>query len=593
MQEPAIPALQPDCKPVSAATRWAWLLAAFSPALLPPYFIFKYHVNFIWADAWDMADILVRAHQHTLTFSNFWTPHNEHRMPIPYLIMFVLAKLTHWNTLFEVLFGYGMVCLNSVLVAILLKSIASRSGQSMNWVGQWFLINLLLFSPIQVENWTFGFAACQNFVPIPCIVGAILLIHCRGLNWRTLALCGLLIETASLSQANGLLGWFLIVPLIATADIPPRSAKLKPLMLGWLMMTAASFAVQFVGYQSNQLAARYYAASLTGRFWYFLLFLGSPLNFGMFEYYSISILAGFCLLAGFVALGVWGFWKTASNDAQRAATSLPWLMLGSYAIGSALLAAAGRAGIGMAQASTTRYTTISIWLIIAVIGLFPVVIKLPSNSLKFVSIGLLLVVVIWGDCRSIGEYAEAARDRRAGVAHLTFINFVFDKMGKMLVSDHPGVPANANVLNQLGYLHPPLVLSPDINRLKAPGSDSERVKAQTGSVEGGQQVEDSTVDLNGWAIIPDRARMADAVLISCETDDHEQVLCAIGDIYIHQIDTLPEVTNGHPKGFWMAKFPGSRLLVGSREIICWAYDAERQLAFPLGGLALQTQPTGK
>ena len=50
-----------------------------------------------------------------------------------------------------------------------------------------------------------------------------------------------------------------------------------------------------------------------------------------------------------------------------------WVMIGSYSIVSALITSFGRVGFGVENAFTSRYTTFSIYLIVAIIHLLPIV----------------------------------------------------------------------------------------------------------------------------------------------------------------------------------------------------------------------------
>src|SRR5262249_26972279 len=139
-------------------------------------------------------------------------------------------------------------------------------------IEQWFLINLLIFSPIQCENWLFGFAACINFLSLPCLVAAIVLLLRRGLSWMTLLLAAALAETASLSLANGLLGWVLIPPLFLLLETKNGRDR-KWFFVAWGLLAAGGLILQFWGYRAHPWDSQYYRASAMARLQYFFAFL--------------------------------------------------------------------------------------------------------------------------------------------------------------------------------------------------------------------------------------------------------------------------------------------------------------------------------
>lgn len=578
----------------SALRRSGWVLA-FLPAVVPLYVIWHYHIDFIWNDSWEVANLLVKAHRQTLHLSDFWTPHLEHRMPVPYLIMFAMARLTGWNTYAEVLFGYLMVCVLSLLLAMLLRHVHSGSQDDRapgGWVWQWFLINVLIFSPIQCENWGFGFSSCQNFLPIPCIVGGMVLLVRRGVTWRTLLAAGLLVEVAACSQANGLLGWFVLLPIVAHADSWRGVVQRKALILAWLGMAVLSFTVYLIGYKPHSLADEYGTARLVDRIQFFLVFLGTPLNSAPLPSHLFTAALGSILVAMYALLAGLTIRAWIAGNAQWVPRALPWLMVGSYALANAAMGAWGRAGMGLQQAATGRYTTISICLLVCLVGVMPLLSRqcLRGRSLaripRVLSV-LLLIALVRSAIRTEAIYVASVHERLGGKAHLSFIRLLVEPTSKRLISFDSVFVEHARVLDELGYIRPPFITDPDMRKLAAPGWDTESRRALSGAVEGGRQLPDGTIQVQGWAVLHEQGRLADAVLVTYDGPNQEEFLCAIGDVLVPEDMPIPVIGKGRPKATWVASFPSLRLSRAATRITCWAYDAELQRAYPLPGTTMR------
>ncbi|HVT89013.1 MAG TPA: hypothetical protein VHD56_09195 [Tepidisphaeraceae bacterium] len=553
--------------------------------------ILKYQVNVIWNDEWVLADPLIKLHQHTLQLSDFWVMHHDHRLPIPLAIMSVLAVLTYWNTQVECFFGYAMVCMASLLLAVLLRSPAANDSPSSSWKWKWFAVNVLLFSPVQCENWLFGFGACQNFLPLPLLVAALVLIDRKGLNWRTVLLSAALIESASLSLANGLLGWPLLFAFIALSN-KTRDPRQKRQFLGiWLLAAILSIALHLWHHQSEPITAQFHAAGIIERVQYFLVFLGTALFYGLSDPIPLATCMGIVLIGWFIWLLIRFIQRWFHGSRESIEPALPWLVLGGYAVGSAILGALGRAGLGVEQAGTSRYTTISICLLICLIGI-PTFHRHVSNRLsqpsailnfQHVITSLLVAALIWAGVRSIGVCAQSQRHYRIVLAHLSFIELVMEPSTERLISYRTDLLKIADTLDQLGYLHPPLIKNGDVRLLQPSGSIAN--SESNGIVEAVWQSPDGQMHARGWSILPALHRAADSVLVSYDTPDGKQQICAIADVVQSRPDLAKTGGEYLQQAGWSAAFPSNRLPAQSTPLKFWAYDAEHQQAFPLAKAA--------
>lgn len=580
--------------------RWWFYLIGLSPILLPLFLIARYGVNLIWNDEWDMAEILLSAHRGTLTWSQLWKLHNEHRMPVPYGLMYLLAKCTNWNLRAEMFVGAMIALLAGVFLGSLIRStnlpdethrLDDRQRVIPLWVWQWLAITLLAFSAVQYENWIYGFGAMQNFLPMTCITAAMALLYRRGVKWTTVIAAGLLIETATLSLANGMLGWFLILPLLFVVESWDALRERRLLIIAWLVMMSIGIGTYFVGYEKNPLAKNYYNAGFGVRLQYFFAFLGQPLTYGVIAPVVMAQIVGFIILCLYIACVVYLVRRSLRGQMELVRRMLPWICLGAYSIGSGAMGASGRAGLGVSQASNSRYTSISIYMIICLVRTIPMILRdlerrdrvepiVRRSSLILSSLGTaltlgLLLSTVW----SFAASHEWMREKEMGQAHLAFIRFIDEPNRLALVCDRKDLREAAIAVNALGYLHPPLIDSDDLRGLTAKESDSQSSKY--GEIEGVQQLPNGTANLWGWASLPNPPRPADAVIVAYLSSDGASHACGIADVMGARADIAKKYGADLLSTGWTMIFPLTRLPAGQHNIQCYAYDAERQQAYQL------------
>ncbi len=96
--------------------------------------IFKYAVAVPYWDQWELVPLLEKMDAGGLTFHDLWAQHNEHRILFPKIIMLALARLTGWNTYYELTVN---VVLALVLFAVFVRQmkITARSWNCQSGLG--------------------------------------------------------------------------------------------------------------------------------------------------------------------------------------------------------------------------------------------------------------------------------------------------------------------------------------------------------------------------------------------------------------------------------------------------------------------------
>ncbi|HLZ15022.1 MAG TPA: hypothetical protein VKQ34_03445 [Candidatus Saccharimonadales bacterium] len=342
-----------------------WTAPLSLPLLLLIGLLFHFTVNVPFWDQWELVPLLQKWGTHTLGFADFFAQHNEHRIFFPRIVMFTLAKLTHWNTLFEVTFSLLVAITAFVfLYKILAQTIAHR------WVrlGTALLVSAIFFSPLGWENWLWGWQM-QWFLDI---AGLIIAVWALGV-WQTaspykrMTVGALAAIIATYSLASGFFVWIVCLPLVFF------DKKLRPLLLTWMALGAAAIAAYYVGYHDpgGQPAKSLFLHQPHLFIHYFLVYIGRPIIPDFLVSVPIAL-----LLLGVAALALVHVWRRYRS--QLTGSLLPWLCLATYALMSAFSTSVSRLGYGVEQAYSSRYTTLSNFFII---GMLVVVAKLIELSL--------------------------------------------------------------------------------------------------------------------------------------------------------------------------------------------------------------------
>jgi hypothetical protein len=185
--DPASPkVMTPEASKRSVSAFGILLLA--TPALVILLLISIYAVNVPYWDQWDEVPRLIeKMNSGTLGLPDFFAQHNEHRIVFPRLIMFGLALLTRWNIKVELVASWILACISAYNLWRLCRVTGFFGSTADFWL--LFAANVLLFTPLQSENWLWGFQIgfffagngihfvvvdCRLFTNLRCI-----LICCR------------------------------------------------------------------------------------------------------------------------------------------------------------------------------------------------------------------------------------------------------------------------------------------------------------------------------------------------------------------------------------------------------------------------------
>jgi hypothetical protein len=291
-----------------------------------------------------------------------------------------------------------------VLIKMLRSSVDRMNNKSLSWLP--VALSIIWFSPVQIENWLWGWQLewFLNVLGVILVAFGVSKLKDRNNSNASIALIlsgGIL---AQYSLGNGTLVWPIVIAILLY-----YRAQIKKITLVTFtaILTTTLYYVHYINPSepSKTLAIRRPIQAIE----YVLGYLGRPLSF----YHKPAMAIGFILLLLFtwMSIHLFRFHKVLFKK------SLPWIMLGLYAIGSSLITCIARLGFGTAEAYSSRYTTISSLLLVSVIVLGWNARKIIHQHLGdnfrimtlLAAIGIFCLVAIewgWGIHSAINEHTK-------------------------------------------------------------------------------------------------------------------------------------------------------------------------------------------
>ena len=564
------------------------LFAAVIPPCLICLLILRYGVDLPFSDEWELVPLLLKKSRGTLTLFDLFAQVNEYRQFFPNLVFVYLGWATRWDVRYEMLLGFLLACATSCNVYLLGKRTLGREGAGR--AAAFLLSGLLIFSPVQYENWLMG-QQLMFFIPVLCVTTCLLVSYSNLRAPTKFALCALLSSVSSFSAANGLLCWVVAFPALAgpgAADEPKKVKRLTPL---WAAGFAACAALYFYGFRrpaylpptSEPFVKPLRAVA------YFLAFLGAPLTGNNRYLTPVAAAVGLTLASLFVL--AWRFYLSRSADAALKRGMTCWLMLGAYSVMTAVLVTFGRLGYGVEQSLSSRYTTFSLYLVVSLIHLAAAARDaahvnrarrarlLAPRALAAAAAGLIILHAL-ACAVSIREACRLRARLMQAKACLLFVNLTgAECLPPDLMARPDMLPERLRALDALGFLRPGLVKSRRVQDFAGdagtgPGFGSFDQLSRSGG----------SFAASGRATLPHRGVPADAVLLAYKTENGEAVLFSLAEMN-YKGDILKGILapGTDYDSSWQKTFPQDRLPAEAVEVSAWAFDASTGRAYKLEG----------
>jgi hypothetical protein len=552
---------------------------ALLPMVLIAAIINHYGVNVPYGDEWSVVTLLGKWDSHQLTFADFYGAHNGHRILIPRLIYLGLTQVSPGNLRAEMFLSLVLCIFTSAGIYLLLRR--TVSGSTTRHLALWALVNLFLFSPIQGENWLWGFQL-QVFLSNLCIVGALVCLTSeakllvRFVGALVFALAG------TFSFGNGLLIWpaVFVVLVCRRENISVKAA--------WIIIAVLVMFAYLPGYPAREptpATTQWFDYLL-----YFAGFLGAPLaRIPNSKPLILPVMVGSALALGYVWLA-----GRSVRDREVRQRALPWLVLGGYVIASAVMASVARIHSGPAHALDSRYTTVSLVLIVSLVGLGASLLtqdaelkttRLGKRSvLGGMAIGGLLILYAVNVPFELRYLHLNHRFRSLGKAALEFSAVLdLDQMCRavLLIRQEPATLVRSlGVLDRLKLLVPP-------RRQTAVLDDGEgrpkRTTDEYGMFESVTFESADTLVASGWSYLPGDASAPACVLFAYRNGQDWKAF-TLSEV----TERRPDLTTRHGRQSyletgWRHTFSRTLLPPGEQEISAWAMEPSHGQTYRLPG----------
>jgi hypothetical protein len=574
-----------------------WILVwvvALVPMIRLTGLVRHYAVEVPTLDDWEMAPLIVKAHTGQLTFADIFAQQEEARTVLPKLIFVLSAARGHWDVRDQMMLSVISVWLTAAGVFVLLR----RSQLNLAAVAVCFWLAVLsIFSTAQYELWIFA-SGFPSFLPALFLVAGLVAIG-GGLSvgWKFFV-CAALATASSFTLPHGLLAWALTFPPLLLMQRVPRG---RFWLSFWFAACAVCSMIYFWGYEKPPYHPPFAPSAAPFEYVLFVLeFLGGGLA------YSSTHQAGFAAsIFGFLQLALFLFALVFAlrRFRERAflAKTVPWFALGFYSLGSAFLAALGRVGFGASYALASRYVTFSLYLTVAVIALLAVISDeiiraRPSKRCRVWVIATALVLaasflVPYKFCSANTLFflrALSAKDRLARGAVL--FSGVLDTSEAIKKTAYPNadvVAQNADALDRLKLIRPPLVRTNHLNALSLENADGNHASGSCDTLA----LLPELYRASGWAVLNAKGRPADCVLVAYQEPGlQEWIACAISESFAMRPDIVKRFRSMDQLwAGWTVTFSRSAVPPGA-QLSFWAVNADEAKLYRLEDRSSQPTP---
>lgn len=573
--------------------RLGLVLLALSPAIFILSLVARYGVDIPYLDEWTFAPLLVKAHTHALTFSDLFAQHNEHRYVFPKLLIIAFAYLAGGNLRIEMLFSVFLASLTSLNLWLLLRRTFPVTPEKRLLLLT--LLNLVLFSPVQAENWTWGFQFVLFLINFLLTAGVAIASSDLTIR-RKFAFCVAIAFIGTFSFGNGFLLWVTTFPLALFWHERASLKRTLAWLAAWGSACAGAISIYFIHYvkpaHHPSIAA---SSNPLDYFLYVAAFLGAHLSqAARAEPIAIPVAIGTALLIIYSIGMALAFCR---GDPLLLKQVAPWLAIGAFALGSAFLAALTRIGFGISQGLDSRYTTFSLCLSIGAIGMVSIIGSALRSSTgrsewfkhfhsrlgTALSIAFLVAIVIssaWG----VKSMKSIERSRLWGKGALLLGNVLDDGIvyETYIGGWAPDVLRYANMENAIGLLHPPLFRTSQISQLSRVMA-TETVPGYVDQITGSE----GPCQITGWAVLPKTLRVADCVVVAYDSLGRGPTVFGVTD----QVYDRPDAAKALGRKDllrcgWAVHFQRSAVPRGEQHISAWALDAKAGILYELGSMQM-------
>jgi len=345
--------------------------------------IVHYGVNTPFWDEWEMVPLFQHYDHHMLSIGDLWRQHNEHRIFFPNAVLLIMAYVTHWNIGAEIVLSF---ILSLISVSLIYKMMTVRIKNSVLAILGTFFLGFWFYSPVQWENWSWGWQI-EWFLCIAAILTSIYLLDRlgpakrMGTREKTRFIGAIFAAViASFSLGSGIIVW--VVGIITIILYRQR----RRIIAYWVSAGVLTTGLYYYHYHKpGGPSVLTFIHQPVGFCKYVLEFFGRPVS----DNIDVSRILGAILISLLIPIaGILWFNRRNLNK------FIPWLALISLPIMVSLMTAVSRLGFGVEQGMASRYTAFSLLYIIGVSGIFLLAIDTGRISKQKTVLTILISIAV-------------------------------------------------------------------------------------------------------------------------------------------------------------------------------------------------------
>ena len=372
------------------------------PSAALAFFVREFGTTVIVADEWSMVPLFAKMMNGSLSFSDLFAQHNEHRIFFPRLAMLALDRITSFDTVAEMYLSWALITATTAIVFY--KFWASCGRRRDPQLALLFLpISLTMLSFRQEEAILWGFT-CQIYFMIIGVIAALYLLEYDQDRFIFLSIMSGLI--ASYSFFIGLAVWPIGLLMITLGN----ENKVRMIRRAVIWGIAGSLIAALYLYQLVFAVNNAYSDSPARILTFTAAILGAPFVFE--PAYVSEAIGGFTvLIATLVVLH--------ARTSGILKMNRMWFCLMIFAMIFAVVTAIGRSGLGVSEAMSSRYTPITI---LGITGLYFLAESAKRNYKgrgsnycfhAVLTLLLLGLIISTGAGWHVGQVTKAQRDKAA------------------------------------------------------------------------------------------------------------------------------------------------------------------------------------
>ena len=321
-----------------------FIVVCFAVPLIAYFWLVDaYSVNTIWVDQWSDLGLIRQAYSGHLTLTALWAQHTDNRILFPNLVVLLLAKVTHFNTVDEAFLS----AITLVLAISVLIIGHRRRAPKAPWMF-YLPMAIVMLSFAQSDNTLWGFQFAWYFVLLTLCIALVL---CDGPRWGWLITGGAIAAAVvgSYSSLQGLLIWPAALSVLLLRRRP------MAFILTWITAGAVTTAVYFVNY-NRQRAGSNVGYALHHPFQGLRFFVFSVGNVIGVHGGNLPLVLGVLIIFTAFWLTFLAVFRPVENDGSPLGVGLI-----CFGLLFAAIITAGRATAGLDAGGGSRYTTFA-WL---------------------------------------------------------------------------------------------------------------------------------------------------------------------------------------------------------------------------------------